>query len=49
MGIGGHASMCIDILLEQNEFNLVGFIDKIETIDKKHNLNYLGSFENLDK
>jgi len=49
MGIGGHASMCIDILLEQNEFNLVGFIDKIETSDKKHNLNYLGSLENLDK
>ena len=48
MGIGGHASMCIDILLEQNEFNLVGFIDKIETSDKKHNLNYLGSLENLD-
>ena len=41
MGIGGHASMCIDILLEQNKFNLVGFIDKIETSDKKHNLNYL--------
>jgi sugar O-acyltransferase (sialic acid O-acetyltransferase NeuD family) len=48
MGIGGHASMCIDILLGQNEFNLVGFIDKIETLDKKHNLNYLGSLENLD-
>ena len=48
MGIGGHASMCIDILLEQDEFNLVGFIDKIETSDKKHNLNYLGSLENLD-
>ena len=48
MGIGGHASMCIDILLEQNKFNLVGFIDKIETSDKKHNLNYLGSLENLD-
>lgn len=48
MGIGGHASMCIDILLEQNEFNLVGFIDKYETLDKKHNLNYLGSLENLD-
>ena len=49
MGIGGHASMCIDILLEQNDFKLVGFIDKIETIDKKYNLNYLGSLENLDK
>ena len=48
MGIGGHASMCIDILLAQNEFNLVGFIDKIETSDKKYNLNYLGSLENLD-
>ena len=48
MGIGGHASMCIDILLEQNEFKLVGFIDKIETSDKKYNLNYLGSLENLD-
>jgi sugar O-acyltransferase (sialic acid O-acetyltransferase NeuD family) len=48
MGIGGHASMCIDILLEQNEFNLVGFIDKKETLDKKYNLNYLGSIENLD-
>ena len=30
MGIGGHASMCIDILLAQNEFNLVGFIDKMK-------------------
>lgn len=48
MGIGGHASMCIDILLEQNDFNLIGFIDKIETVDKKYNLNYLGSLENLD-
>lgn len=49
VGIGGHASMCIDILLEQDEFNLVGFIDKIETVDKKYNLNYLGSLDNLDK
>jgi UDP-perosamine 4-acetyltransferase len=40
--------MCIDILLEQKKFNLVGFIDKIETSDKKYNLNYLGSLENLD-
>jgi hypothetical protein len=38
MGIGGHESMCIDILLEQNEFNLVGFIDKIETSDIKRPL-----------
>ena len=49
VGIKGHASMCIDILLEQDEFNLVGFIDKIETLDKKYNLNYLGSLDNLDK
>ena len=48
MGIGGHASMCIDILLEQDEYNLVGFIDKFETKDKKYNLDYLGSIENLD-
>ena len=48
MGIGGHASMCIDILLEQDEYNLVGFIDKFETTDKKYNLDYLGSIENLD-
>ena len=49
VGIGGHASMCIDILLDQDKFNLVGFIDKIETEDKKYNLNYLGSLDNLDK
>ena len=48
MGIGGHASMCIDILLQQKKYNLVGFIDKIETSDKKYNLNYLGSLINLE-
>ena len=48
MGIKGHASMCIDILFEHDEFNLVGFIDKFETLDEKYNLDYLGSLENLD-
>jgi sugar O-acyltransferase (sialic acid O-acetyltransferase NeuD family) len=48
MGIKGHASMCIDILLEHDEFNLVGFIDKFETLDENYNLDYLGSLENLD-
>ena len=28
LGIGGHAGMCIDILINQKKFNLVGFIDK---------------------
>lgn len=48
MGNGGHAAMCIDILLEQNEFNLVGFIDKFNASNNKHNLDYLGSIDNLD-
>lgn len=48
MGIGGHASMCIDILLSQDNFNIVGFIDDKELSDKKYNLKYLGSIKNLD-
>lgn len=48
LGIGGHAGMCIDILLNQKKFNLVGFIDKSKTSDNNFNLKYLGTLDNLD-
>ena len=48
LGLGGHGSMCIDILLNQKKFNLVGFIDKFKIVDKKYNLKYLGTLDNLD-
>lgn len=47
LGIGGHAAMCIDILLQDGQYNLVGFIDDSVKVDKRYNLEYLGRSENL--
>jgi len=47
-GIGGHAGMCIDIVLKNEEFNLVGFIDDNKTNDSDYNLNFLGDINDLE-
>jgi sugar O-acyltransferase (sialic acid O-acetyltransferase NeuD family) len=47
VGIGGHAGMCIDILRQSNEFNIVGFIDDNLTQDDKYGLKYLGGLDDI--
>ena len=47
-GIGGHAGMCIDIVLKNEEFNLVGFIDDNKINDSNYNLNFLGDINDLE-
>lgn len=47
-GIGGHAGMCIDIVLKNKEFNLVGFLDDNKINDSCYNLNFLGDINDLD-
>lgn len=49
LGLGGHGGMCVDILLNQKKFNLVGFLDKIKKVDYRYNLKYLGTIDNLDQ
>jgi len=48
VGIGGHAGMCIDILKQSNEFNIVGFIDDNLTQDDKYGLKYLGRLDDIE-
>ncbi len=48
VGIGGHAGMCIDILRQSNEFNIVGFIDDNLTQDDKYGLKYLGGLDDIE-
>lgn len=48
VGIGGHAGMCIDILRQSNEFNIVGFIDDYITKDDKYGLKYLGGLDDIE-
>jgi len=48
VGIGGHAGMCIDILRQNNEFNIVGFIDDNLTQDYKYGLKYLGRLDDIE-
>lgn len=48
VGIGGHAGMCIDILRQSNEFNIVGFVDDNLTIDDKYGLKYLGGTDSIE-
>jgi sugar O-acyltransferase (sialic acid O-acetyltransferase NeuD family) len=48
VGIGGHAGMCIDILRQNNEFNIAGFIDDNVTHDDKYGLKYLGGLDDIE-
>lgn len=48
VGIGGHAGMCIDILRQGNEFNIVGFIDDNLTQDDKYGLKYFGGLDDIE-
>jgi|GEM_PF-599487 UDP-perosamine 4-acetyltransferase len=47
-GIGGHASMCIDILNLQTNYNLVGFVDDNITDTTVNNMIYFGKSSDLD-
>lgn len=49
IGIGGHASMCIDILLQNGEYNIVGFVDDNITIDNRYSLKFLGNISRIEK
>lgn len=48
IGIGGHAGMCIDILRQNNEFNIIGFIDDNVTKDDRYGLKYLGGLNDIE-
>lgn len=48
IGMGGHASACIDVL-ENNKYQLLGFVDNKITKDDFHNLKYLGMDKDLEK
>jgi sugar O-acyltransferase (sialic acid O-acetyltransferase NeuD family) len=47
-GIGGHAGMCIDIILLNDNLNLKGYLDEREAKDNKYGLNYFGKLSDLD-
>ena len=47
IGMGGHASACIDVL-ENNNYELFGFIDNKIKKDDFHNLKYLGKDKDLE-
>ena len=47
-GIGGHAGMCIDIMLKNKNYNLVGFIDDHTSEDQNYHLKYLGNLNDID-
>lgn len=47
IGMGGHASACIDVL-ENNNYRLFGFTDNKITKDDFHNLKYLGKDKDLE-
>lgn len=47
VGIGGHAGMCIDIIRQKDEYNIVGFIDDNVSNDRKYGLKYLGGLDNI--
>ena len=46
--MGGHASACIDVL-ENNKYQLLGFVDNKITKDDFYNLTYLGKDKDLEK
>lgn len=48
IGIGGHASMCIDILLQNSNFKIVGFLDDNNFKDDKFGLKYLGKLDSIE-
>jgi sugar O-acyltransferase (sialic acid O-acetyltransferase NeuD family) len=48
-GIGGHAGMCIDVLIENNHYEIVGFIDDNVKKDYLYGLKYLGDLKNLNQ
>ena len=47
-GIGGHAGMCIDIILSNNKLNLRGYLDERESRNNKYGLSYFGKLSDLD-
>jgi UDP-perosamine 4-acetyltransferase len=48
IGIGGHASTCIDIILSKNDYNLVGYLDDGTYEDKKYGLPWLGTLNDIN-
>ena len=48
VGIGGHASMCIDIIISNGEYDIKGFVDDNTSTDKRHQIKYLGTIKDLD-
>jgi sugar O-acyltransferase (sialic acid O-acetyltransferase NeuD family) len=48
VGIGGHAGMCIDIINENSDLNLVGFLDDTQKCDNRYNLKFFGGLDKLN-
>ena len=48
-GIGGHAGMCIDIIKNSSEYNLIGFVDDNVKKDNRYGLQYFGDFDEFDR
>ena len=48
IGIGGHAGMCIDILLQNLNYKIVGFLDDNNFKDDKFGLKYLGKIDSIE-
>ena len=49
IGGGGHARACLDVVLSTNLYNVLGYFDLTETLDKKFNLPYLGNDKEIEK
>jgi len=49
IGIGGHAGMCIDILRQESQYNIVGYVDDNVTNDEKYGLKYLGNLSSIEE
>ena len=40
IGGGGHAKACIDIIESTGLYNILGYVDREETLDSKFNVNF---------
>jgi sugar O-acyltransferase (sialic acid O-acetyltransferase NeuD family) len=49
IGGGGHAKACVDVINSTDKFHIVGYFDKIQTIEAKFDIPYLGDDSNIDK
>lgn len=48
IGGGGHAKACIDVINSTDDYHIIGYIDKKETIDNKYKIPYLGDDSKIE-